>query len=271
MLLAVDPDEVHIKQAGEGLLHEVPLILAHEALIHKDAGQLIAHRPADEARGHGGIHAAGQTQDDLLAADFLPQGLHGVLDEGVHLPLPLAAAHIVQEVPENLIAVPAVGDLGMGLDGVDLFLRVLHGGYGALGGKGGDLIALGQITDPVGVAHPHHGNVLKEQGSFLGHGHVNFAVLGGFGGDDAALCHPADELGAVADAQNRDAQLQHHGIVVGGGHIEYAVGAAGEDDALIVPGLDFLRGDGIERFDLRVDMEIPDSAGDQLIVLTAEV
>ena len=58
---------------------------------------------------------------------------------------------------------------------------------------------------------------------------------------------------------------------MGGGHIEYAVGAAGEDDALVVPGLDFLRGNGIILLDLRVDMEVPDSAGDQLIVLAAKV
>ena len=118
MLLAVDPDKLHIKQAREGLLHEVPLILAHEALIHKNTGKLIAHGSGDQARRHGGIHAAGQAQDHFLVADFFPQGPDGILDEGIHPPLPMALANIVEEIPKHLLAEFAVGDLGVELDGV---------------------------------------------------------------------------------------------------------------------------------------------------------
>ena len=95
MFLAVNPDKVHIEQAGEGFLHEVSLILAHEALVNEHAGQLIANGTADEACGHGGIHAAGQTQNNLLVADALFQSLYGVLDEGIHLPVAGAATDAV--------------------------------------------------------------------------------------------------------------------------------------------------------------------------------
>ena len=274
MLLAVDPDKVHIKQAGEGFLYEVALILAHETLVNEHAGQLIANGPADKARGHGGIHAAGQTQNDLLVADTLFQSLHGVLNEGIHLPVAGAAADAVEEVFQHQVAVLAVGHLRVRLNGVDFLGGVFHGRHRALVRPGGNREALGHLIDPVGVAHPHYalgGNLRKKQGILLGDGHVNFAVLGGFGGNDGTARHPGGELAAVADTENRNSQLQHRGVVVGGGHIEDAVGAAGENNAPIAPCLNLLRGNGVVLLNLRIDVEIPNSSGDQLIILTAEV
>ena len=274
VLLAVDPDEMHVKEAGEGLLYEVALVLAHEALVYENAGQLVTHGPADEARSHGGIHAAGQAQDDLLIADALPQGLDGILNEGIHLPVAGAEADIVQEVFEHLIAELAVGHLGMELDGIELLRLVLHGSHRAVIGGGGDLEALRQLIDPVRMAHPHDaalGHIGKKLGSLLFQVQLNLAVFGSLGGDDRAAGHPGGELAAVANAKNGNAQLQNRRVIVGGGHIIDAVGAAGEDDALVVPGLDLSGGNGIVLLDLRIDMEIPDSAGDQLVILSAEV
>ena len=274
MLLAVDPDKVHIKEAGKGLLHEVALVLAHEALVHENAGQLVAHGSADEARGHGGVHAAGQTQNDLLVPDALPQGLDGVLNEGVHLPVTGAEADIVQEVFQHLIAKLAVGHFRVELDGIELLLRVFHGCHGAVIRGGGDLEALGKGADPVGVAHPDNaalGHVGKELGSLLFQVQLDFAVFRGLGGNDRAAGHPGGELAAIADAENGDSQLQHRGVIMRGGHIVDAVGAAGEDNALVVPGLDLLGGDCVVLLNLRVDVEIPDSAGNQLIILAAKV
>ena len=274
MLLAIDPDEMHVKEAGEGLLYEVALVLAHEALVHENAGQLVTHGPADEARSHGGIYAAGQTENDLLVADALPQGLDGILNEGIHLPVAGAEADIVQEVFEHLIAELAVGHLGMELDGVELLRLVLHGSHRAVIGGGGDLEALRQLIDPVRMAHPHDaalGHIGKKLGSLLFQVQLNLAVFGSLGGDDRAAGHPGGELAAVANAENGNAQFQNRRVIVGGRHIIDAVGAAGEDDALVVPGLDLSGGNGIVLLDLRIDVEIPDSAGDQLVILSAKV
>ena len=274
VLLAVDPDEVHIEEAGEGLLHEVPFVLAHQALVHEDAGQLIAYGPADETGGNGGVYAAGEAEDDFFITDALFQGLDGVLDEGIHLPVTGAFADVVEEVLQHEAAELAVGDLGMILHRVNALRLVFHGGYGAVVRRGGDLKALGQLLNAVCMAHPYDalgGHVLEQPGSRLFQVQPDLAVLGGLGGDDTAADHPGCQLAAVADAQNGNAQLQDLGIVVGGGHIIHAVGAAGEDDALVAPGLDLLGGNGVVLFDLRVHMEIPDSAGDQLIILSAEV
>ena len=274
MLLAVDPDEVHIKKAGEGLFNKVALILAHEALIYEDTGQLIAHSPADEARGHGGVDTAGKAQNDLFIPDALSQGLDGIFNKGIHLPIALAHAHVIQEVPQHLVAELAVGDFRVVLHGVNARCLVFHGGDRAVIGAGGDFKALGQLLNAVCMAHPDNalGRHVPEQ---LGAGffqiQADFAVLRGLGGDDGAAGHPCGELAAVANAQNGNAQLQHRGVIVGGGHIIDAIGAAGEDDALIAPVLDFLGGDRIVLFDLRIDVEIPDSAGDQLVILAAKV
>ena len=42
MLLAVYADKVHVEQLCERLLNHIPFILAHKALIHKYAGELLA-------------------------------------------------------------------------------------------------------------------------------------------------------------------------------------------------------------------------------------
>ena len=274
MLLAVDPDEVHIKEAGEGLFHEVALVLTHEALVHEDAGQLVAHGPADKPRGHGGVHAAGKAQNDLLIPDAVSQGFDGILNEGIHLPVTLTQAHVIQEVPQHLVAELAVGNFRVVLHRVNARCLVFHGGHGAVIGGGGNFKALGQLLNAVRMAHPDNalgGHVLEQLGAGFFQVQLDFAVLGGLGGDDGAAGHPGGKLAAVANAQNGNAQLQNLRVIVGRGHIIDAIGAAGEDNALIAPVLDLLGGDRIVLFDLRVDVEIPDTAGDQLVILSAKV
>ena len=274
MLLAVQADKFHIEEPGEGLLHKVPLVLAHQALIHKHTGQLISHGPGDEARRHGGIHAAGQAKDDLLVPDLLPEGGHGILDEGVHPPGALAMAYIVQEIPQDLLAVFTVGDLGMELDGIELLFGVFHGRHRADLGVGCDPEALGNRRNSIRMAHPDHalgGDTLQQAGVGGVQQEADFAVLAGFRSDDAAAAHPGGELGAVADAEDGDAQLQHLGVIVGRRHVIDAVGAAGEDDAAVAGGEDFLRGDAVIGLDFGVDVQVTNPAGNQLVVLAAEV
>ena len=66
MLLAVQPDKVHVKELGEGLLHEVALVLPHQTLIHKHAGQLVAHGTGDKPRRH---RAEGNRSANIRACD----------------------------------------------------------------------------------------------------------------------------------------------------------------------------------------------------------
>ena len=274
MLLAVQPDKVHIKELGEGLLHEVALVLPHQTLVHKHAGQLVAHGTGDKPRCHRGIHAAGQTQNHLLVANLLPQRLHGILNKGIHPPQTLAAAHFIQEVFQHLLAELAMGHFGVELNGIQLLFCIFHGSHRAHIGVRRDPEALGQPVNAVGMAHPHHAlgrNVLHQQGIGGIQLQVNLAVFAGFGGDDAAAAHPGGELCAIADAQHRDAQREHLGVIVGGSHIIDAVGATGEDDAAIALCHNLLRGDAVIGLDFSVHIQVANPAGNQLVILTAKV
>ena len=78
------------------------------------------------------------------------------------------------------------------------------------------------------------------------------------------------QLAAVADAQYGHAPAEDLGV--DGGRVLQinAVGAAGEDDALGILGLDD-RKIGFIGIDLAVDIIFSDAAGNQLIVLSAKV
>ena len=75
-------------------------------------------------------------------------------------------------------------------------------------------------------------------------------------------------LGAIADAQHGDAQFKDLFGAQGGVLGVDAVGTPGKEDALAVPQLLRI---GFIAFDLAVDPQVTDPAGDELGVLAAEV
>ena len=68
--LGVDADEVDVP-LPEGCLDLVALVLAHQAVVHEDAGELTADGLCEQRRGNGAVHAAGQGQQHLAVADLL--------------------------------------------------------------------------------------------------------------------------------------------------------------------------------------------------------
>ena len=159
----------------------------------------------------------------------------------------------------------------MELRGVDLALRALHGGHGAYVGGGDHGEAGGNVLHGIEMAHPHGliGGRASEQ---LAAGDVQLggAVFAHLGVVYAAAQGDGGHLMAVAEAQDRHAQLVDGGVdarsvlCVDGGR------AAGQDDG---GGrhLTHLVGGDVARDDLRVHVQIAHAAGDQLPVLRAEV
>ena len=135
--------------------------------------------------------------------------------------------------------------------------------------------AVGHLLHVVAVAHPGDalfGKALEELAAGVEIG-LGLAVLPGGvvrGGDDFTAQVMGDELAAVADAQNGHAPCEDGGVHLGGLGVVDAVGAAGEDDADGLHGLDGVQRGGVG-LDLAVDAALTDAAGDQLVVLTAEV
>src|SRR5699024_4607592 len=87
---------------------------------------------------------------------------------------------------------------------------------------------------------------------------------------DMAAQHVHHQLAAVADAQDRHAPGVDFRVDGGGIGQVGAVGAAGEDDALGVPGLDLCQV-GFVGINLAIDVAFPDTAGDELVILAAEI
>ena len=101
-------------------------------------------------------------------------------------------------------------------------------------------------------------------------GGFRLAVFRGDAGSHLAPQGIRDQLTAVADAQDRDAQMKDLRADPGGGVVIHAVGAAGENDAHRVQCPQLLNG-GLIAFHFAVYAAFTDSAGDQLVVLTAKI
>ena len=272
--LGVHADKVDVP-LGKGGLHLVALVQAHETVIHKDAGELTAHGLGQQGGHHGGVHAAGQGQQHLAGAHLLPHGGDGGVLIVAHGPVALGPADLIQEVADHLHAVFGVVDLGVVLHAVKTPLLIGDGHVGAGVGVGHQSEALGHLSHIVAVAHPGHalsGQTLEELavGVVIG---LGLAVLSGgvvLSLGDLAAQGVGDELAAVADAQDGHAPGENFRVHMGGGLQIDGVGTAGEDNADGVHGLQLGQGSGVG-LDLAVNAALTDPAGDELVVLSAEV
>ena len=241
-------------------------------MIHEHAGQLLTDGLCQHSGQHGGIHAAGQGAQHLALADALPQSLNVVLYKGIHLPVAGAAADVVHKVAQHLLALGGVQHLRVELYGVQTLFGIFNGCHRAVCSVGSDLEAGSRLLDVVVVAHPADGRGLYigEQLALGVHEHLGLTVLTLGSAADMTAQQVHHQLAAVADAQHGHAPAEDLGV--DGGRVLQinAVGAAGEDDALGILGLDD-RKIGFIGIDLAVDIIFSDAAGNQLIVLSAKV
>ena len=122
-LLGVHRDQRHLEVVAERGHHLVALVLAHQAVVDEDAGELVAHRRVGEQRRDRGVDAARQPADHLAVADLLADARDLLLDHRGGAPGHVAAADVAQEGLEDLRAVGGVDDLGVELDPVQAALR----------------------------------------------------------------------------------------------------------------------------------------------------
>ena len=270
----VNADKVDVKLTAltKDLADLLALVLAQQTVVNENAGQLLADGLGQHSRADAGIDTAGQGTQHLAVADLLAQGLDGVLDKGVHLPVTGAAADLIHKVVQDLGAVLSVQDLGVELHSIQAAGLILRSGHRAVGGMGNNLKAGGCLLDIIVMAHP--ADILGRQRIKQRAGSIQidqrFAVLTLGGLADLASQHVHHQLAAVADAEDRHTPSVDFGV--DGGRIRQigTVGAAGEDDALRVFGLD-LGKVGTVRIDLAIYVAFADAARDQLIILAAEI
>ena len=116
----VDVDERDVEVALERLDHLRGLVLAQQAVVDEDAGQLVADRLVHEQRRDRRVDAAGERAEDALAADLRADPLDLLLDHGRGRPGRPRAGDAVEEVLQHLLAVRRVHDLRVELDAVEL-------------------------------------------------------------------------------------------------------------------------------------------------------
>ena len=267
-------DQVDVELAAERLLDLLGLALAQQTGVDEHARELVADRLVHERGGDRRVDAAGETADHPLAADLRPDLGDRLLDDRGVRPRRPAAAHVVQERLEHLLAALGVHDLGMELHAVDGAVAVLERGDRGAGRRRRDAEAGGRGRDRVAVAHPHVllvGQLAEQQGRVSG--------------ADGAPCAPyspppvvahlaaqllGDQLRAVADAEDR------HAGVVDPASIDGAPSTctdAGPPERMIPFGrLASISASGIVRGTIsRVDVRLAHAPGDQLRVLRPEV
>ena len=153
-LLTVDADKVHVKKLGKGLFNKIALVLAHQSLVNKDAGELLADRPADQSGGNRRINTARKSEHDALIPHLFTNPSNSSIDKAVHLPVALAAADVIEEVAQHDLSVLRVVYLGMELNAVQPSLFIRHRGNGTMRGSGDHTKAFGNLIDIIAVTHP---------------------------------------------------------------------------------------------------------------------
>ena len=118
-LLRLHVDERHVEVAAERLDDLLGLVLAQEAVVDEDAGELVADRLVHEERGDGRVDAAGERAEHALRADRGADPRDLLLDDRGGRPRRRRARDLVEEVLEDLLPVRRVHDLGMELDAVE--------------------------------------------------------------------------------------------------------------------------------------------------------
>ena len=270
--LGVDHVQVHAELRLEHLLDLAVFAIAEQPVVHEDAVQPVADGLVQEHGHDGRVHAAAEAENDLLAADLRLQLLDGFVDPRRKLPVAGAAADGKEKVVQNLVAVLRVNHFGVELERVQPARLVAHGGVRAGERAGGRLEARGQHLHLVAMAHPDV-ELGRQPGEEMTPGHnldARVAVFAVGAGLHRAAERLRGELHAVADAQNRNAEVEQGGVAERGALFEDAVRSARENDAGRHPRAQGVGG-RVEADDLRVDVLLADPAGDELGVLRAEI
>src|SRR4051794_28431273 len=269
----VDVDQLDAHVAPERLDDLLALALAHQPRVDVDARQLRADRAVHECSGDGGVDSAGQTADDAIRSDHLADVGDLVVDDRVHRPCRPAGGEIDHESAQDLHAVRRVDDFRMELDAPDLAVRIFERGHRRVGGGGRRHEALRHLDDGVEVAHPDvllMGQRGQQLTLVVGHRQPCPAILAAHTSADLTAELLSDQLGAVADPEDRDAELVDRRVERWRTLHVHALRTAGQDDRRRLAQRQVGSGDAM-RDDLAVHVELADSTGDELGVLGAEV
>ena len=213
------------------------LVLAHQAVVDEDAGQLVADGLVDQHGGDRRIDPARQAADHPALADLLADGGNGFVLVGGHGPV-AGEARKLDEILVERLAVRGVVHFGVELHGVEVARGVGRDGERRVGRGAVDLEARRDLRDMIAVAHPHLLIAISEPAVEQ----MQLAVRGrDVGAAELRRASPSlnvaaeavhHHLLAIADAQDGHAHLEHRGRRHRGAFVKHRCRAAREDHGL---------------------------------------
>jgi hypothetical protein len=114
-LSGVDILQANMEISSKDPLHGFGFARAKQAIVDKNAGQLVTNCTMNKRRRNRGINAAGEAQDHFVVANFSPDFAAGLLDKRAHRPIGGTTAGFVEKVFNNVFAQRGVCDLRMKL------------------------------------------------------------------------------------------------------------------------------------------------------------
>ena len=241
-------------------------------MIHEYTGQLLAYRLGQQYSSNRRVYSTGKCTENFAVSHLFTHSLDRVFHKGSHLPVAGAPAYILNKCTEHLHTLHRVHNFRMRLQSVQLAFFVFHGGYRADRCMCRHFKALRGFTDIVCVTHPANGLIrhILKQTVFAVDIHFRSSIFADrrcFHLSSQLVCH---QLCTIADAQDRHSHFINFIGVPRRRFIVNAVWSAGKDDPLRILCLDFLKGQRV-RLHFAVHVAFPDSSGNQLIILSAEV
>ena len=215
--------------------HLLGLVQAQQAVVDEDALQAIANRAVDDRRRDGRVDAARQATNDTAVAHLGCDAGGRLINERRRGPVASAAADVERKVAKQFAAAIGMGDLGVEQHGVVAAVRRFHHGHGRVVAGGRDSKPGRRGGHEVAVTRPHlqFGRDPFEQARLGGRLAPNqrVAELAVRRAAQLAAQHVGHQLHAVADAECRDAQVEHGAVAVRRALVVDAARAARQDEA----------------------------------------
>ena len=208
------------------------LVFAHKAVIDVHAEKLIGDSLAYERGNYRAVHAARKAEKHAFVSDLLTDRFDLRLDIIIERVVSFCAAHVDDKVFKHFFAVSGAFHFGVELHAEHCFVRVFKSGARAVVGGGNHLESVGDFSNVVGVAHEHIFVFVKTvENHAVADVHERLTVFAHTTFLDDAAKLVSNVLHAVANAQNRRAEVEN--VVCAFWRIVkiHAVRAAGEDDA----------------------------------------
>ena len=252
---------------------DLRLAAAQQAIVDKDAGELLPDGLVEQGGGHAGINTPAQSENDPFRPNLVFDFLHRLVNEMPHGPMLAAAADAVDEIGNDFPPARSVDDLGMKLESEKSPVPVLDGGELRVVGGGHRLEAVRRRDQLVPVGIPDLqgiGEVGEDGGEGVRDQECALALFAFASAGDLAAEHARHQLHAVTDAQDRDAEVKNRAIGQRRLWRTDAGRAAGEDQAAGFEGRD-LRRRHVEGDDGGINLAFAHAPRDDLRILRAEI